>query len=211
MAKKTIDELNAAKAARNDARRADSIAYYLSNSADDGRHGKAFEVACSRPLSMKTRLAKQGETDVSVKFDVDGKVRYIAVEAKTNEGRVDSLLNGKNHSKYVVYRLNFTQKHKGGKSGPWEEEKVVGPLIIPTHVFVAALRQFNAVHAIRNKKSGDGIAIQKTNKLFYEWLVYYNIQYGLKFDRNETYYLSDFDGVEESLKQFPDRSNKCQF
>lgn len=211
MSKKNAVELNKAKAVRNDARRADSIAYYLSNLADDGRHGKAFEVACSRPLSAKTRLAKQGETDVSVKFDIDGKIRYVPAEAKINEGRVESLLTGKNRSKYVIYRLNFTQRHKGGKSGPWKEEKTVGPLIIPVAVFIAALRRFNALHLVRNKKSGDGIAVQKTNKLWFEWLQYYSIQYGLKFDRTETYYPSDFDGVEESLERFPDRSAKCQF
>ena len=211
MAKRRVQELNKAKAARNDEKRADSIAYYLSNFADDGRHGKAFEVACSRPLSAKTRLAKQGETDVSVKFDIDGKIRYVAAEAKTNEGRVESLLNGKNRSKYVIYRLNFTQRHKGGKNGPWEEEKTVGPLIIPTAVFIRALRRFNALHLVRNKKSGDGIAIQKSNKLLYKWLTYYVDQYGLTFDREAVYYPSDFDGIEESLERFSDRSAKCQF
>lgn len=211
MAKKTIQELNQIKAARNDARREDSIAYYLSNPADDGRHGKAFEVACSRPLSAKTRIAKQGETDVSVKFDIDGKVRYIAAEAKTNEGRVESLLTGKNRSKYTIYRLDFVQKHKGGKSGPWEEHKRIPAVIIPTAVFVAALRRFNALHIVRNKRSGDGIAVQKSNKLLYEWLTYYVDQYGLTFDREAVYYPSDFDGIEESLERFPDRSSKCQF
>lgn len=211
MAKKSIQELNAAKAARNDARRANSIAYYLSNPADDGRHGKAFEVACSRPMSVKTRLAKQGEPDVSVKFDVDGKIRYIIAECKTNEGRVDSLLSGKNRAKYTIYRLNFRQKHKGGKSGPWEEHKEIPAVIIPTAVFITALRRFNALHVIRNKRSGDGVAIQKSNKLLYEWLTYYVDQYGLTFDRESVYYPSDFDGVEESLKRFSDRSAKCQF
>lgn len=211
MARKTISELNQAKAARNDAQRANSIAYYLSNPADDGRHGKVFEVECSRPLSAKTRLAKQGEPDVSVKFDIDGKIRYVIAECKTNEGRVDGLLSGKNRAKYTIYRLNFTQKHKGGKSGPWEEHKEIPAVIIPTAVFIAALRRFNALHIVRNKRSGDGVAIQKSNKLLYEWLTYYVDQYGLMFDRESVYYPSDFDGVEESLERLPDRSAKCQF
>ena len=68
----------------------------LENVCDDGRNGRAFELSCARVQSRKTCVSKQGKADISVKMEIDGKIRYIPAECKTNGGRVDDLLNGKN-------------------------------------------------------------------------------------------------------------------
>lgn len=166
---------------------------HLMNSADDGRFGRAFELSCARANSRKTSVSKQGQVDVSVKFiDGNGKVKYVPCEAKTNGGRVDELLNG-SKTKYVIYRLEFVQKHKASKTREaWDEVRTVEPVIIPKALFLAKLKEFNAIKAINRNGEFDGYGIQVSSKKWYEWLA----DYPVKFDNESTYEEWEFEGLE---------------
>lgn len=185
--------LNEKKASAMDARRTAAAEKYLRNDRDDGRFGRAFELACARPLSNKTSVSKQGKTDISIKFRTPKGVRYIPAECKTNGGRIDSLLDGSNKSRYVVYMMDTTQRHKATKTrGEWVEIRRVEPVIIPTHLFLAVLKRFNAIKEVRHGGVVDGIAIQVSNKKLYEWLRDYPVQ----FDREAVYEEWEFEGIE---------------
>lgn len=166
---------------------------HLMNNADDGRFGRAFELTCARLNSHKTCVSKQGQVDVSVKFiDGNGKVKYIPCEAKTNGGRVDELLNG-SKAKYVIYRLEFVQKHKASKTREaWDEVRMVEPVIIPKALFLAKLKEFNAIKVINRNGEFDGYGIQVSSKKWYEWLA----DYPVKFDNENAYEEWEFEGLE---------------
>ena len=118
-------------------KRVEKIAEIIQNTIDDGRFGRAFELACARVRSTKVRVSKQGEKDISVKMEINGKIRYVPAECKTNGGRIDSLLSGENKSPFIIYQLNFTQKHKATKTAPeWEEVRAIPAVIVPTELFL---------------------------------------------------------------------------
>lgn len=165
----------------------------LSNSANPGRKGDVFELKCTRKRSRKVTVAKQGETDVFVKFSINGKIHYVPAECKTTGGRIGSLLDGSNDAKYVIYELDFIQKRKPTKTQPAREEhRHVGPVIIPTDLFVAKLREFNAIKAMNRNGQPDGdYAIQPSSKRWYEWLS----EWPVEFHRDWTYEECDFEGL----------------
>ena len=186
-------KLNERKAQAMEARRKANAQRYLSNADDCGRFGRAFELSCARPLSNKTTVAKQGTTDVSVKFKTATGYKYEPCECKTNGGRIDDLLDGTNKSRYVVYRMDTTQKHKATKSREeWVEVRRVEPVIIQTHLFLAVLKRFNAIKEVRHGGVVDGLAIQVSSKKLYEWLRDYPVQ----FDREAVYEEWEFEGVD---------------
>lgn len=144
------------------------------NANNDGYEGIVFEMDCAREKSRKTCVSKQGQVDVSVKVIVNGKARYLPAECKVNGGRVDTLLNGTNKSRFVIYRLNFTQKHKATKKAEaWEEIRSVPALLIPTALFTAMLIECNAIKEVRHNGEVDGIGIQPSSKRMYERLSAY--------------------------------------
>lgn len=171
----------------------------LENTCDDGRKGRAFELSCARVQSRKTCVSKQGKADVSVKMEIEGKIRYIPAECKTNGGRIDDLLNGKNKSRFVIYRLQFVQKHKASKSAPeWEELREIPAVIVPTDLFLQMLIDCNAVKEIRHNGEVDGVGIQPSSKRMFERLTAYIDNYGecVLFDRERTYADFDFEDLE---------------
>lgn len=179
--------------------RIEKIAEIIQNIQDCGRFGRAFELACARIYSAKTSVSKQGQKDVSVKMEINGKVRYIPAECKTNGGRVDSLLSGENKSPFIIYQLNFTQKHKATKTAPeWNEVRAVPAIIVPTDLFLQMLKECNALKAICHKGIQDGVGIQCSSKKMYERLIAYIDNYGdcVLFDRERTYADFDFEGLE---------------
>ena len=192
----TINERNIAKytAIRNEKARV-----ILANTADDGREGRVFELDCARPASHKISVSKQGQVDVSIKMEINGKIRYIPAECKTNGGRIDDLLTGKNKSAFVIYRLQFTQKHKATKTAPAREEKRLIPaVVVPTDLFLQMLTECNAIKAVAHNGVQDGLAIQPSSKKMYERLTAYIENYGecVLFDRERTYADFDFEGLE---------------
>lgn len=179
--------------------RNENIVVILQNTADDGRNGRAFELSCARVHSRKTCVSKQGKADISIKIEINGKIRYIPAECKTNGGRIDDLLNGKNKSAFVIYRLQFTQKHKASKSAPAREEhRNIPAVIIPTALFLQMLTECNAIKEVAHNGVVDGLAIQPSSKKMYERLTAYIDNYGecVLFDRERTYADYDFEGLE---------------
>lgn len=165
----------------------------LNNINDDGRRGREFELACARDKSQKIRVSAQGRPDVYVKFvNADGKARYIPCEAKTNGGRIDELL-GNSKARYVIYKMEFVQKHKAcAKRGAWEEIRTVEPVIIPKALFLSKLKEFNAIKPINRHGEFDGYGIQVSSKKWYEWLA----DYPVKFDNENAYEEWEFEGLE---------------
>ena len=191
----TINERNIAKYS---AIRKTAIANELSNTTNCGAYGRAFEIACARPASHKTAVAKQGKADVSVRVVVNGKVRYLPAECKTNGGRVETLLNGTNKSRFVIYELNFIQKHKATKKAEaWEEIRSVPALLIPTELFTAMLIDCNAIKEIRHNGEVDGIGIQPSSKRMYERLTAYAENFpDMEFSPEADYEDWMFEGLE---------------
>lgn len=179
--------------------RNEKTAEILQNTADSGRFGRAFELSCARVNSRKTCVSKQGKTDISIKMEINGKIRYIPAECKTNGGRIDDLLNGKNKSAFVVYRLEFTQKHKATKTAPAREEsRLVPAVVVPTDLFLQMLTECNAIKEVAHNGIVDGLAIQPSSKKMFERLTAYIDNYGdcVLFDRERTYADFDFEGLE---------------
>lgn len=197
--KEKMNALHLAKAEKLEGERQATISRLLSNTSDDGRHGRAFEVSCARVLSNKTSVSAQGRVDVSIKMTVNGSVKYVSAECKTNGGRVDDLLNGSNKAKFVIYRLSFVQKHKATAKKPAHNEiREIPAIIIPTEMFLSMLKQCNALKSIAHGGVVDGTAIQPSSKKMFLRLQEYIDNYGgsVLFDRNACYDMAEFDGLE---------------
>lgn len=153
---------------------------------DSGAAGRIFEIECASAYSRKTRVSKQGEADVYIKFE-RGTVR---AECKTNGGRI-SALRKPNAPRFVIYRLDFVQKHKAGKNTEaYDEERHIDPVLIPTAIFLAALDRFGATKSTNGKNPEE--AIQPSSKKFFEWLLDWPIPY----DPALRYTADDFEGLE---------------
>ena len=152
---------------------------------DNGAMGRAFELSCARANSSKTRVSKQGEADVYIKF---GK-GYIKAECKTNGGRIEALYT-KNAPRFVIYQLDFTQKLKASKHKPAREEvRHVGPVIIPTHIFLNVLETLGAIKNTNGKNPER--AIQVSSKKWFEWLEQWPVEFHTDWDYTE----EDFEGL----------------
>lgn len=175
-------------------KRQKAIAFHENNLKDCGGRGKAFELECAREKSHKTRVSEQNEIDVFVKVANDeGKIHYIPAECKTNGGRLDEILNGTTKAKLIIYRLDFTQKLKNSV-----DVRTVPPIIAPVDIFVAMLREVNAIKAINRNGQLDGYGIQVSSKRMYLRLLDYIDNYGeaVLFDNEKTYEMWDFEGLE---------------
>ena len=173
--------------------RANAIAYHENNTADCGGRGRAFELMCAREKSRKCRVAEQNEIDVSIKMEVNGKIAYVPAESKTNGGRIDELLVKSPRAKFVIYRLEYTQKLKNSV-----DVRIVPPVVIPTDLFVNLLRELNAIKAINKHGELDGYGIQVSSKRLYERLTAYVDNYGdsVLFDNVKTFDDWAFEGIE---------------
>ena len=174
-------------------KRAKAIARHESNTNDQGGRGRAFELMCAREKSHKCKIAEQNEIDVHIKMDMDGKITYAPAECKTNGGRVDELLNGTTKAKYIIYRLEFTQKLKNSV-----DVRIVPPVVIPTNLFLETLQEINAIKAINKKGVLDGYGIQVSSKRLYLRLLDYIDNYGdcVLFDNEKTFDEWAFEGIE---------------
>ena len=175
-----------------------AIQYELSNTNNQGARGRAFELMCAREKSHKVSVAKQGKTDVSVRVVINGKVRYMPAECKTNGGRVNDLLDGSNKSRFVIYKLDFVQKHKATKKAEaWEEIRSTPALLIPTNLFTAMLIECNAIKEVRHDGEVDGIAIQPSSKRMFERLIAYAENFpDMEFSPEADYEDWMFEGLE---------------
>lgn len=171
-----------------------AIAFHENNFKNPGSKGNAFELMCAREKSHKTKVSEQNEVDVFVKFtDDNGKIHYLPAECKTNGGRIDEMLNGTTKAKYIIYRLEFTQKLKNSV-----DIRTVPPIIAPVDIFMNMLKDVNAIKAINRKGQFDGYGIQVSSKKMYLRLLEYIDNYGdaVLFDNSKTYELWDLEGLE---------------
>ena len=81
---------------KEDAVRAQDSARY-NPAIDSGYFGRVMENQCARPKSRKKCVSSAGKADVHIKYNG----RYIPAEVKTNGGRIDSLIDGTNKSKFL--------------------------------------------------------------------------------------------------------------
>ena len=153
---------------------------YLLNEKDSGRFGRIEELLSARSKSRKNRVAEQGKVDNYIK--VDGK--YIPVESKTNGGRIESLVNGKNAPAFVVYTLDIEMKHKNGT------ERRFAKKVIPTKLFVDFLLN-NGLTKSTNGNNPETAIQCSSKKLFIALL-----NYPIDFIENYDYTAEDFDGLE---------------
>ena len=174
-------------------KREKAIAFHLHNIKDNGGQGRAFELQCARAKSRKTKVGEQNEVDVHIKMEVNGRITYVPAECKTNGGRVDELLNGTTKAKFVIYRLDFTQKLKNSV-----DVRTIPPVVIPVHLFLALLHEVNAIKAINKQGTLDGYGIQVSSKKLYCRLLAYIENYGdcVLFDNEKTFDDWAFDGIE---------------
>ena len=155
---------------------------------DSGYFGRVTENQCARPKSRKKCVSSAGQADVHVKYNG----RYVPAEVKTNGGRVDSLIDGSNKSKFVIYVMEYVQRHKAGKkTEAWEERRSIGPVIIPTALFLNCLQEVNAIKTVNKHGEYDGLGIQVSSKKLYQRL----LQWPVEYDRTRDYTSADFDGL----------------
>lgn len=152
---------------------------------DDGAKGRIFELLCATKHSHKTCVSVQGKADTFIKYGKGS----VPAECKTNGGRIENLRNSK--VKFVIYYMNFTQKHKATKKSPaWEEKREIKPVLIPKEIFLAALDRFGATKSTNGRNPEE--AIQVSSKKFYEWL----LEWPIPYEPNTCYTEDDFEGLE---------------
>lgn len=172
--------------------RENRIRYHENNIRDCGGRGRAFELSCAREKSHKTAVAEQNQKDVSIKIFDGSKIRYIEAECKTNGGRIEGFYNGSVKAKFVIYRLEYTQKLK------FENDvRVIPPVIIPTDLFLNMLEDVKAIKAINRNGELDGYGIQVSSKKMYNRLSEYIERYGelVLFNNEKTFNLNDFENI----------------
>lgn len=175
------------------------IAELLANERDSGRFGKVDELLASRPASKKVDVSRQGKTDNYLRICYGGKVRNVGFENKTNGGRVEKILDGTQKEAFVVYSLQFTQKHKACKKAEaWEEVRYIPKVIIPTVLFRDLLVELGCYKDMIHHGVVDGIGIQPSSKKLYQRLSAYIENYGesVLFSNTKIYEEWEFEGLE---------------
>ena len=161
--------------------REEKIKSLLSNTKDDGRYGKCFELEEARKGSTKITVAGVGEKDGTAKFNINGEIKYVDVEFKTNGGRIEDI----SLYEYVVYRLdicNVSTSHK---------RRYISPVIIPSKIFLDFLYRNNLVKAINKNGVLDGYGIQASSKKLYNAL----LEWVIPYDKDTIYTKEDFEDL----------------
>lgn len=167
------------------------VTFILSNEADSGRWGKAFEVLNVSDTSRKVTVAAQGKIDGY--FYLDGKRK--AVEYKTNGGRIGNLYNlRKPESAYIIYSMDFETRQTYRKDGTPRPTKhyQVAPVILKVSDFLAILEHCNATKVIGHAGKGDDeVAVQGDSAKLAKCLA----DYPITFDPNYHYTSEDFEDL----------------
>lgn len=165
--------------------------FILSNEADSGRWGKAFEVLNVSDTSHKVTVSSQGKIDGY--FYLDGKRK--AVEYKTNGGRIGALYRmTKPENAYIIYSMDFETRQTYRKDGTPRDTKhyVVAPVILKVSDFLAILEHCNATKVIGHQGKGDDeIAVQGDSAKLAKCLA----DYPITFDPNYRYTSEDFEDL----------------
>lgn len=72
--------------------------------------GGSWKPVCKAQKPEKS-VSSAGKADVHIKYNG----HYTPAEVKTNGGRIDSLIDGTNKSKFIIYIMEYVQRHKAGK------------------------------------------------------------------------------------------------
>lgn len=180
------------KASKAEIARFENVTAVLSNSNDDGRIGKAFEMLNVADTSRKAYVAAQGKIDGY--FYLDGKRK--PVEYKTNGGRIGSLYKmTKPESAYIIYSMDFETRQTYRKDGTPRPTKhyTVAPVILKVSDFLAILEHCGATKVIEHKGKGDKeIAVQGDSAKLAKCLA----DYPITFDPNTKYTTEDFEDLE---------------
>lgn len=186
------DKVNNGTANRVERYRYNNAVKVLSNEKDDGRWGKAFEMLFVSDNSRKTYVAAQGKVDGYMNYN--GK--RIAVEYKTNGGRISSLYNLKkpeNH--FIIYSMCFETRQTYKKDGTPRATKYyyVAPVVLKVSDFLAILEHCKATKVIEHKGKNDReVAIQGDSVKLAKCLAEYPIIY----NPNTNYTPDDFEELE---------------
>lgn len=160
--------------------------------ADCGKFGKAFELITAPQRSYKKGVSAQNKNDVYIK--VDGK--RVAVEVKTNGGRIGSLYK-KGAPKYTIYAAAFTTCPKGisKKTGkPYEpKDYVLAPILIKTEDFLRVIEEIGCKTWREHAGLNDGEWGINSNPVK---LVKRLQEYPIPYDRHATYTSDDFEDLE---------------
>jgi hypothetical protein len=167
----------------------------LSNVRDYcGRNGRASELRHANTKSRKVKVASQNAIDDYIKVNMNGKIRYIGAENKINGGRLDQIFTD-SRIKYVIYEmidLPIPQSKKAKAENRPTEYRNVPAVVIPKNLFLAKLKEFNAIKVINRNGQFDGYGIQATSKKWYEWL----LDYPVLWEKDYTYEIWEFEGLE---------------
>lgn len=161
----------------NDRKRANICwGWYLSGYRGDGCIGCIAELLMATENSHKMTVANQRKKDDFFSFErADGKIVKLSAECKTSGGRIDNIKGG-----YVIYSLDVDNKLA---------KRHVSARIIPADVFLAKLREFNAVKVINKNGVFSGYGIQSSSKSLYQWL----LDDCLEYHRDWVYTAEDFE------------------
>lgn len=172
------EEQNTTKAAKT---RAEKMLAYLANAdKDDGAFGRIKELSSHSTKSRKSRVSAQGKNDTSIKMLINGKIRYIGIEVKTNGGRIENLYHA-NAPKYIAYSIDIdnslARRHTTTK-------------LFPTEIFLEILESVNAIKNTNGRNPER--AVQAVSKKLYDIVS----EWAIPYDPNATYTPEDFDGLE---------------
>ncbi len=161
-------------------KKATILSYYERVTENAGAYGCIMEIM--QGGKRKKAVAKQNQNDMY--FYYNGK--RVKAECKTSGGRIGSLLDGSNKSKFIVYSLNVCNANTSGK------ERNIDPVIMPVQMFLDLLVECNAVKAINRNGEFEEWGIQCSSKELYLRL----LDYPIMFTPESHYTDDDFDGIE---------------
>lgn len=164
---------------------------YLENLNDDGRFGRIDELISVKPTSRKTRVSKQGKTDITIRFHNGNKVVNKAVERKTNGGRIEDMIQAleKGNDKFIAYKLDYTVT-RSLKDGTTKEETRKADIIALFSQFYNMLEEVGAIKWTNGNNNER--AIQVSSKKMFDRL----LDWVIPFDINSVYSMDDFEGLE---------------
>lgn len=128
-----------------------------------GAYGCIEELLSTPSRSQKRDVGKQGENDNYVRVLRNGKVTTYIGENKTNGGRIEDLITGKNKSKYVLYAMDVCN------AGTSHKRRKIDRVVFSTARFLELLEECNAIKSTNG--SHPERAIQVTSKAFYNALL----------------------------------------
>lgn len=170
---------------KTDNAKKDNILYLFDRvEIDCGAYGKIIEIINGG--KRKKAVSKQGKNDIYFSLEIEGKVKRVKAENKTNGGRIGSLLDGSNSCKFVVYSMDVCNSGTNGIL------RHLDPVIMPVEMFINLLEDVRAIKAVNEKGKFADWGIQATSKELFLRLC----DYPIVFNPSTVYTLDDFDGIE---------------